>query len=75
VPDIVLLMISIGEESGELEKMLANSFEFLEEEVNQRVEILTSMMEPLLLLVLGAMVCAMALSIYMPLYGMYDKFS
>lgn len=74
VPDIVLLMISIGEESGELEKMLGNSFEFLEEEVNQRVEILTAMLEPILLLVLGSMVCAMALSIYMPLYGMYDKF-
>jgi type II secretory pathway component PulF len=74
VPDIVLLMLSIGEESGELEKMLENSFEYLEEEVNQRVEILTALMEPLLLLVLGAIVCALALSIYMPLYGMYDKF-
>ena len=54
--------------------MLQNSFEYLEEEVSQRVEILTALMEPLLLLVLGAIVCALALSIYMPLYGMYDKF-
>jgi type IV pilus assembly protein PilC len=73
VPDMVLLMLSIGEESGELEKMLANSYEFLEEEVNQRVEILTALLEPLMLIVLGVIVCCLALSIYMPLYSMYDK--
>lgn len=75
VPDIILLMISIGEESGELEKMLGNSFDYLEEEINQRVEVLTALIEPLMLLVLGAMVCALAISIYLPLYSMYEKFS
>lgn len=75
VPDIIVLMLSIGEESGELEKMLANSFDYLEEEINQRVEVLTSMIEPLMLVVLGGLVCAMAISIYLPLYSMYEKFS
>ncbi len=72
VPDIVMLMISTGEESGDLEKMLEASYEYLEEEVNHRVGILTTMMEPLMLLVIGAVVGFVALSIYLPLFSVYD---
>lgn len=73
VPDIVMLMISTGEESGDLEKMLEASYDYLEEEVNHRVGILTTMMEPLMLLVIGAVVGFVALSIYLPLFSIYDN--
>lgn len=73
VPDIVMLMISTGEESGDLEKMLESSYDYLEEEVNHRVGILTTMMEPLMLLVIGAVVGFVALSIYLPLFSIYDN--
>jgi len=73
VPDIVMLMISTGEESGDLEKMLEASYDYLEEEINHRVGILTSLMEPVMLLVIGAVVGFVALSIYLPLFSIYDN--
>jgi type II secretory pathway component PulF len=72
VPDIVMLMISTGEESGELDKMLEASGDYLEEEINHRVGILTAMMEPVMLLVIGAVVGTVALSIYLPLFSIYE---
>jgi len=72
LPAMVIIMISTGEESGALEDMLGHSLNFLESEVNQRVDILMSMMEPVMLIVLGAVVGCMALSIYLPLFSMYE---
>jgi len=72
VPDIVMLMISTGEESGDLEKMLEASYDYLEEEIGHRVGILTSLMEPIMLLVIGTVVGFVALSIYLPLFSVYD---
>jgi type II secretory pathway component PulF len=72
VPELVLLMVSAGEESGELEKMLKMSQDLLEEEVNRKVDVMTAMIEPLLMVMLGAVVGAMALSIYLPLFSMYE---
>ena len=72
IPDIVLLMLSSGEESGDLDKMLEASFEYLEDEIEHKIEILTSMMEPALLLVVGFIVGFVALSIYLPLFNIYQ---
>jgi type II secretory pathway component PulF len=72
MPDLVMLMISTGEESGELEKMLEAAYDYLEEEINHRVGILTSMMEPFMLVVVGVIVGFVALSIYLPLFSMYE---
>ncbi len=73
LPAMVLVMVSTGEESGSLDEMLQHSLTYLEEEVNQRVEVLMSMMEPVMLIVLGVVVGCMALSIYLPLFGMYEN--
>jgi type II secretory pathway component PulF len=73
IPNWVLVMVSTGEESGDLERMLHNSVEYLEEEINHRIEILMSFMEPLLLLFLGVVVGFTALGIYLPLFGMYEN--
>lgn len=72
VPEIVLLMISSGEESGDLDKMLESSFEYLEDEVEHKIEVLTSMLEPIMLLFVGGIVGVVALSIYLPLFSMYE---
>lgn len=72
VPDIVMLMISTGEESGDLEKMLEASYDYLEEEINHRVGILTSLMEPVMLIIVGIIVGFVALAIYLPLFSMYE---
>jgi len=73
IPDIVMLMISTGEESGDLEKMLEASYDYLEEEVNHRIGILTTMMEPIMLVVVGVVVGFVALSIYLPLFSIYEN--
>ena len=72
VPDLVLLMVSTGEESGELDKMLENAFEYLEQEINHRIDILMSMMEPIMLIFIGLVVGTIALSIYLPLFSIYE---
>lgn len=72
VPDIVLLMISNGEESGDLDKMLEASYEYLEDEIGHKIDILTSMMEPAMLVVVGVIVGFVAISIYLPLFSIYD---
>ncbi len=73
LPPMIVIMISTGEEAGSLEEMLVHSLTYLEEEVNQRVEVLMSMMEPVLLVFLGFVVGCMALSIYLPLFSMYEN--
>lgn len=72
LPAMIIIMISTGEESGALDDMLKHCLDFLESEVNQRVEVLMSMMEPCLLVILGVIVGCMALSIYLPLFSMYE---
>lgn len=72
MPEIVLLMISSGEESGDLDKMLESSFEYLDDEISHKIDVLTSLMEPALLLIVGLIVGFVALSIYLPLFSIYD---
>jgi type IV pilus assembly protein PilC len=72
IPQLVMLMIATGEESGELERMLAASFEYLEEEVGIAVDRLTQLLEPVMLVVLGVIVALVALGIYLPLFSIYE---
>lgn len=72
IPDLVMLMLATGDESGNLDESLQTAQEYLEKEVNGRIEILMSFMEPVLLLFLGVVVGVVAMSIYMPLFSMYD---
>ncbi len=73
IPELVLLVIATGEESGNLEQSLNTATEYLEKEINGRIEVLMAFMEPLLLLYLGVVVGFVALSIYMPLFSMYEN--
>jgi type II secretory pathway component PulF len=73
IPELVLLVIATGEESGNLEQSLTTATEYLEKEINGRIEVLMAFMEPLLLLYLGVVVGFVALSIYMPLFSMYEN--
>lgn len=68
-PPIVTQMVAIGEETGELDNILEELAEFYEEEVNQIMENLPSIIEPILILVLGLGVGGVAVSIIMPMYS------
>ena len=72
-PPMVGHMISVGEETGQLENMLTKVADFYETEVDAKVKALTSLLEPLMILFVGGMVGLIVISMYLPLFSLYDK--
>jgi type IV pilus assembly protein PilC len=68
-PSMVTHMISVGEETGALDDMLAKVSTFLDEEIERTVEALTSLLEPLMIVVLGGAVGAMVICLYLPMFN------
>jgi len=71
-PPIVTQMIAVGEESGMLDDISEEIANFYEEDVTQTMEGLSSILEPVLMLVIGGAVAVMALAVLMPMYGMVE---
>jgi type IV pilus assembly protein PilC len=69
-PPMVAQMVKIGEETGELEKMLAKIADFYEDEVDASVGALTSIVEPIMMLGVGVMVGIVIISMYLPMFKM-----
>jgi type IV pilus assembly protein PilC len=67
-PNMVLQMSAIGEESGSLDHMLGKAAEFYEEEVDDMVKGLSSLMEPLIIVVLGTIIGGIVVSMYLPIF-------
>jgi type IV pilus assembly protein PilC len=72
-PPMAIQMISIGEETGELDGMLMKVADFYEDEVEQAVKALTSVLEPLMIVVVGGMVGTILLAMYLPLFKVFEK--
>lgn len=71
-PIMAIQMISIGEETGEIDTMLMKVADFYEDEVEQAVKALTSIMEPIMIVVLGGMVGAILVAMYLPMFKVMD---
>lgn len=69
-PNMVLQMVSIGEESGQLDAMLSKVADFFEAEVDEAVEGLSSLMEPMIMAVLGVLIGGMVVAMYLPIFKM-----
>ena len=69
-PQMVCQMISVGETTGALDTMLTKIADFYEDETDQAVEALTSMMEPMIMAVLGVVVGGLVIAMYMPIFEM-----
>jgi type IV pilus assembly protein PilC len=67
-PNMVVQMTAIGEESGALDSMLFKVAEFYEEEVNNAVDTLSTLLEPLIMVILGVLVGGMVVSLYLPIF-------
>jgi type IV pilus assembly protein PilC len=67
-PTMVLQMASIGEESGSLDHMLSKAAEFYEDEVDEAVKALSSLMEPIIIVVLGTIIGGIVVSMYLPIF-------
>jgi type IV pilus assembly protein PilC len=69
-PNMVLQMAAIGEESGALDAMLSKVADFFEAEVDDAVEALSSLMEPIIMVVLGTLIGGMVIAMYLPIFKM-----
>ena len=67
-PPMVSQMVKIGEETGELEKMLGKIADFYEDEVDASIQSLTSIVEPIMMLGVGIMVGIVIISMYLPMF-------
>src|SRR5215211_2949413 len=71
-PPMVTRMIAVGEETGDVDGMLTKIAEFYESEVDAAVKALTSIIEPLMVVVVGGIVGAIVISMYLPLFEIYN---
>ena len=67
-PSIMVQMTAIGEESGALDSMLSKVADFYEEEVDEAADGLASLMEPIIMVVLGALIGGLVIAMYMPIF-------
>ncbi|MCW8400342.1 type II secretion system F family protein [Legionella sp. PATHC038] len=67
-PNMVIQMVAIGEESGALEKMLSKVADFYEEDVDNAVDSLSSLLEPVIMVVLGVLVGGLVVAMYLPIF-------
>jgi type IV pilus assembly protein PilC len=72
-PSMVIQMIGVGEQTGALDAMLSKIADFYEDEVDEAVENLMSLLEPVLILFLGIMIGGIVISMYMPMFSLIGK--
>ena len=72
-PDMAISMLSIGEETGEMDAMLSKVADFYEDEVEATVKALTSLLEPAMIVLVGGIVAAILLAMYLPMFSVFDQ--
>ena len=72
-PPMVAQMVGVGEETGALDTMLAKIADFYDSEVEAAVKALTSIMEPVMIIVVGGIVGVIVISMYLPLFSIYNS--
>ena len=73
-PAIAVQMISLGEESGKLDELLVKTSDFFDAQVDVSIQNMTSLLEPMLILVLGCGVLTMALAVFLPIWNLVYLF-
>jgi type IV pilus assembly protein PilC len=71
-PNMIVHMIGIGEETGNMEEMLVTAASYYEEEVEVTTQAVTSLIEPLIIVVMAAIVGTIIMAILIPMFGMYE---
>ena len=65
-------MVKVGENTGDLAEMLQNVADFADEEIDNRLNLMLSMLEPIVLLFMGSLVAMILLSIYLPMFDLIN---
>jgi len=71
-PPMLVSMISIGEESGSLDEILSKTADFYDEELEAQIQTFTSLLEPLMIVIMGLLIGVMMLGIVQPMFSMYS---
>jgi type IV pilus assembly protein PilC len=66
-------MVAVGEETGQLENMLSKIADFYEAEVDAKVKALTALIEPVMIVFVGGIVGFIVISMYLPMFSIYEK--
>ena len=72
-PSMVGHMVGVGEETGALDAMLSKIADFYEDQVEAAVKSLTAIIEPIMIIVVGAIVGFIVIAMYMPMFSLYDQ--
>lgn len=73
MPKMILFMVATGEQSGRLGDMLTQATVFIDKKLDNIIDVMTKMVEPIMLLVIGGIVLTLALALYMPLFQSYTQ--
>jgi type IV pilus assembly protein PilC len=73
-PFLLTQMVSVGEATGTLDEMLSKLADFYDEEVNSSVTAMLSVMEPILMIVVGGLVGTIVISMYLPIFSLMQQF-
>ena len=71
-PDMMVSMLAIGEETGEMDAMLSKVADFYEDEVSTAVKTITSLIEPVMIVLVGGIVGSILLAMYMPMFSVFE---
>ena len=71
-PDMAISMMAIGEETGEMDAMLSKVADFYEDEVTNAVKAMTSMLEPLMIVIVGGIVGSVLVAMYLPMFSVFE---
>jgi type IV pilus assembly protein PilC len=71
-PPMTVQMVAVGEDSGQLDEMMDKVADFYDDEVETTTQQLTTLIEPIMILVLGAVVGSILISLYLPIFKIFD---
>ena len=72
-PDLAMSMLAIGEETGQMDAMLSKVADFYEDEVAAAVKVMTSMLEPAMIVICGGIVGSILVAMYLPMFSIFEK--
>jgi type IV pilus assembly protein PilC len=72
-PELAMSMLSIGEETGQMDAMLSKVADFYEDEVEAAVKIMTAMLEPAMIVICGGIVASILVAMYLPMFSVFEK--
>jgi type IV pilus assembly protein PilC len=72
-PELAMSMLSIGEETGQMDAMLSKVSDFYEDEVEAAVKIMTAMLEPAMIVICGGIVASILVAMYLPMFSVFEK--